>query len=133
MNLLNPLFGGIRTCHGSGGMAGHHAFGGRTGGSVILYGSFYLLVGLFLSGSFQEIVKAFPLPLLGVLLLVEGLTLMTLVRDLVDNSRELLVALLVGLIVVTLAYGCGVALVIGVGVSWLPKTLRFLVATSGTR
>src|SRR5258707_10119156 len=36
MNLISPWLGGIPTCHGSGGMAGHYAFGGRTGGAVFL-------------------------------------------------------------------------------------------------
>lgn len=121
MNLLNPLFGGIPTCHGSGGMAGHYAFGGRTGGSVTLYGSFYLAIGLFVSGGFQEVVKAFPLPLLGVLLLVEGLTLMALVRDLFNNAYGLVVALVVGLMAVTIPYGYGVALVVGSAAVWVPK------------
>ena len=44
MNLLNPWFGGVPTCHGSGGMAGHYTFGARTGGSVIIYGLFYLVL-----------------------------------------------------------------------------------------
>ncbi|MHC4425925.1 MAG: putative sulfate/molybdate transporter, partial [Planctomycetota bacterium] len=34
INLINPFLSGIPTCHGSGGMAGHYTFGGRTGGSV---------------------------------------------------------------------------------------------------
>jgi hypothetical protein len=46
MNLVNPFISGLPVCHGSGGMAGHYAFGGRTGGSVILYGAFYLTLGL---------------------------------------------------------------------------------------
>jgi len=133
MNLLNPLFGGIPTCHGSGGMAGHYAFGGRTGGSVILYGSFFVIIGAFLSGSFQEVVKAFPLPLLGVLLLVEGLMLMALVRDLVGDRFSLAVALLVGLIAVSVPYGYGVALVVGSAVAWLPKVRGFSFVGSGTQ
>ena len=133
MNLLNPLFGGIPTCHGSGGMAGHYAFGGRTGGSVILYGSFFLAIGLFLSGGFHEVVKAFPLPLLGVLLLVEGVTLMALVRDLVNDAYGFLVALLVGLIAVTIPYGYGVALVVGSAAAWLPKCRGFSFLASSTR
>lgn len=118
MNLLNPFFGGIPTCHGSGGMAGHYAFGGRTGGSVILYGGFFVAIGLFLSGSFQELVKAFPLPLLGVLLLVEGATLMALVRDLADEPSDLVIALLVGLVAATVPYGYGIALLAGPVVAW---------------
>ena len=38
VNLIAPWFGGVPVCHGSGGLAGHHAFGGRTGGSVVIYG-----------------------------------------------------------------------------------------------
>ena len=38
-------------------MAGHHALGGRTGGSVVIYGGAYLLVGLFLAGSFGVLPK----------------------------------------------------------------------------
>ncbi|MFB3853893.1 MAG: putative sulfate/molybdate transporter [Vicinamibacterales bacterium] len=122
MNLLNPMFGGVPTCHGSGGMAGHYAFGGRTGGSVILYGGFFLATGLFLSAGFHELANAFPLPLLGVLLVVEGLTLMALVRDLLEDSRELFVALLVGSIAVTVPYGYIVALVAGTALSRLPAS-----------
>ncbi len=53
MNLINPFFGGVPTCHGSGGMVGHYTFGARTGGSVIIYGLFYLILGLFCSAAFH--------------------------------------------------------------------------------
>ena len=133
MNLLNPLFGGIPTCHGSGGMAGHYAFGGRTGGSVILYGSFFLAIGLFLSGGFHEVIKAFPLPLLGVLLLVEGVALMTLIRDLANDAYGLLVGLLVGLIAVAIPYGYGVALIVGSAAARLPQCRGFAFLASPIR
>jgi MFS superfamily sulfate permease-like transporter len=38
-NVVNALLGGIPTCHGCGGLAGHYAFGARTGGSVVIYGT----------------------------------------------------------------------------------------------
>jgi hypothetical protein len=41
MNMINPFLGGIPTCHGSGGMAGHYTFGARTAGSIVIYGSFF--------------------------------------------------------------------------------------------
>lgn len=113
MNLLNPFFGGIPTCHGSGGIAGHYAFGARTGGSVVIYGSFYLFVGLFFSGSFAEIIQVFPKPILGVLLLFEGLTLLLLMRDLAGAKPQLTIAFLVGLMAVGLPYGYLVGLVLG--------------------
>lgn len=113
MNLVNPFFGGIPTCHGSGGLAGHYAFGARTGGSVVIYGLLYLVLGLFFSRGFEQVSQVFPLPVLGVLLLFEGLTLMMLVRDLFDARVDLLVALLVGVAVNGLPYGYLVGMVGG--------------------
>ncbi|SMB84790.1 sulphate transporter [Hymenobacter roseosalivarius DSM 11622] len=116
MNLVNPFFGGIPVCHGSGGLVGHHAFGARSGGSVILYGGLFLVMGLFFSQGFAQIVQIFPLPILGILLLFEALTLAALIRDLTGSRADLLVALLVGLLCGGLPYGYLVGLVVGTAV-----------------
>jgi hypothetical protein len=113
MNLINPFFGGVPTCHGSGGLVGHYTFGGRTGGSVVIYGSLYVLLGLFLSGGFDQAVRVFPLPVLGVLLFFEGLALMTLLGRMPDLKADLAVALLVGLIAASVPYGYVIAMVLG--------------------
>lgn len=113
MNLINPFLGGVPTCHGSGGVAGHYAFGGRTGGSVVIYGTVFLLLGLFFGGAFTEIVKVFPLPLLGVLLLFEGLYLVVLIGDVAAVPTELRLAALVGACAAFLPYGYVVGLVVG--------------------
>lgn len=113
MNLVSPFFSGIPTCHGSGGLAGHHAFGARTGGSAVLYGALYLVLGLFLSGGFDTAVHLFPPPVLGVILLFEALALMRLVRDMADDGLSLAVVLLVGLSALALPYGFLVGLVGG--------------------
>jgi hypothetical protein len=113
MNLVNPWLGGVPTCHGSGGLAGHYTFGARTGGSLVIYGSIYLAIGLFFAGVFQQTVQVFPLPMLGVLLLFEGLALMSLVRGEAAGRWEFFVVLIVGLIAVGLPYGYAVALVVG--------------------
>lgn len=113
MNLVNPFLGGIPTCHGSGGMAGHYAFGGRTGGSVVIYGSLYVLLGLFFGPGFQTVIQVFPLPVLGVLLLFESLTLLTLVRDLASEKGDFLLAILVGVIASAVPYGYMAGLLIG--------------------
>jgi MFS superfamily sulfate permease-like transporter len=97
MNLVQPFLSGIPTCHGSGGLAGHYAFGARTGGSVIIYGSMYLAVGLFLSKGFNQVMQIFPLPILGVILLFEALALMSLARDITRSKPDMLVALVVAL------------------------------------
>ncbi len=113
MNLINPLFGGIPTCHGSGGLAGHYAFGARTGGSVIIYGTLYLMLGLFFSSGFQNVIQVFPMPILGVILLFEGLALMLLIRDVSMAKSDLFIALLVGLMASGLPYGYLIAMVAG--------------------
>ncbi|UOG75059.1 putative sulfate/molybdate transporter [Hymenobacter tibetensis] len=118
MNLVNPFLGGFPVCHGSGGMVGHYAFGARTGGSVVLYGALFLVLGLFFSQGFQQVVQIFPLPILGVLLLFESLTLAALVRDLVADKAGLLLALLTGLLCAGLPYGYLVGLVVGTGLHY---------------
>ncbi len=130
MNLLNPFGGGVPTCHGSGGMAGHYAFGARTGGSVILYGMFYLTLGLFFSRGFDRVIQVFPMPILGVLLLFEALTLAALVRDLHPSQAEFFVAVLVGLVAAFVPYGYLVGMVAGTLV--LAAMKRGLLKTPGT-
>ena len=121
MNLVNPLFSGIPTCHGSGGLVGHYTFGGRTGGSVILYGLLYLVLGLFLSHGFESVIDIFPLPILGVLLFFEGLGLMLLVRDLADNKSDFLLTVLVGLLAGGLRYGFVIGLLVGTALYYLKE------------
>lgn len=122
MNLVNPFFSGIPTCHGSGGMAGHYAFGARTGGSVVMYGLMYLMLGLFFSGGFARIVQVFPLSILGIVLLFEALTLMRLISDLSDSTGDLSVGLLVGLMASGLPYGYLLGLVVGTLLHHISRT-----------
>jgi hypothetical protein len=121
MNLINPFIGGVPTCHGSGGVAGHYAFGGRTGGSVVIYGTVFLLLGLFFGGAFTEIVKVFPLPVLGVLLLFEGLYLVVLIGDVAPVATELRLAALVGACAAFLPYGYVIGLVVGTALYYLGR------------
>jgi hypothetical protein len=119
MNLINPFLSGVPTCHGSGGMAGHYTFGARTGGSVIIYGLFYLVFGLLFSKGFSQLVQIFPLPILGVILLFEALSLLLLGRDMVESKQEFAIMLLVGLIANGLPYGYLIGLVAGTGMHYL--------------
>jgi len=113
MNLIAPLFGGVPACHGSGGMAGHYAFGARTGGSVVIYGGFFLVLGLFFGGAFAQVVAAFPKPTLGVLLGFEGLSLLGLIRDQAGDRRDFALVLLLGLVAAFTPYGYLTALAAG--------------------
>jgi len=122
MNLLNPFFSGVPTCHGSGGLAGHYAFGARTGGSVIIYGTLYLVLGFFFSHGFENVIQVFPYPILGVILIFEGLALMLLIRDTTGSKQDFFLVLLVGLMANGLPKGYLIALIVGTILAYvLPK------------
>jgi hypothetical protein len=89
-------------CHGSGGLAGKHAFGARTGGANLLLGGLYVAAAL-LAG----VVAAFPMALLGVLLV---LVAVHLGRTALDTDR---LALTVGVGLVGLLVNVGLAFVLG--------------------
>jgi hypothetical protein len=113
MNLIAPWFGGVPVCHGSGGLAGHYTFGARTGGSLVIYGALYVVAGLFFAGAFATVVRVFPLPVLGVLLLFEAIALIKLVRDQFARVNDFSTALAVGALAAALPYGYVVALIAG--------------------
>ena len=119
MNLINPFFGGVPTCHGSGGMVGHYTFGARTGGSAIIYGAFYLVLGLFFAGAFGQFLPLFPKPVLGTILLVEALALMALCRDMAIFTADFVLVLTVGLCALALRDGYVVGLILGVVLHYL--------------
>lgn len=133
MNLIIPFISGIPSCHGSGGMVGHYTFGGRTGGSVIIYGSFFIVLGLFFANGFTNIIQIFPLPVLGVILMFEGLSLMVLCKDLLSDKRSFVIALLTGVMAAGLPYGFVVSIVIGTVLYFSPIQLRTLKNIGGSR
>ncbi len=114
VNLIAPFVSGIPVCHGCGGLAGHYAFGARTGGSVVIYGSFYVVLGTFFSRVFEQLIEVFPQPILGVVLLFEALTLMTFVTDQAGDKRGFTIAMLVALLAFTLPQGFLIGLLVGV-------------------
>ena len=113
MNLVAAPIGGLPVCHGSGGMAGHYAFGARSGGSVVLYGIFLLIAGFFLVGDPAAFQRLFPGPVLGALLLVEAITVLLLVRDIVRQRWSFMLAIACGLTAAFAPYGYAVALIAG--------------------
>ncbi|GAB7019442.1 putative sulfate/molybdate transporter [Halostagnicola bangensis] len=105
--------GGVPMCHGSGGLAGKYAFGARTGGANVLLGIGYLALALVAAGA---LLAAFPMALLGVLLVVVALELGRAAFDPVDTRQSL--ALVVGVGAVGLLVNVGVAFVLGTVVFW---------------
>ena len=81
MNLIAPVLGGIPVCHGAGGLAGYVRFGARTGGSLVILGCIFLLLGLCFSNSVLLLFNLIPSCVLGVILFFAGLELAVSARD----------------------------------------------------
>ncbi|KAL8195982.1 hypothetical protein R6Q57_024982 [Mikania cordata] len=91
MNLAGCWFGAMPCCHGAGGLAGQYKFGGRSGGCVALLGATKLVLGLLLGGSIVKILSAFPVGVLGVLLLFAGIELAMCARDMKSKHESFVV------------------------------------------
>lgn len=113
MNLVAPFAGGVPVCHGSGGIAGHHAFGARSGGSVVLYGLGWLTAAAVAAAAPASLLALFPPPLLGALLLVEALALVRLLRDIPGDIVAWGLVVLLGAVAAFVPYGYAWALVVG--------------------
>jgi hypothetical protein len=121
MNIICPFFGGVPVCHGSGGLAGHYGFGARTGGSIVIYGLLYVVMGLWLGGNVNGAAVLFPKPVLGVILLFEGLALLNLVRDMAPAKNEFVIVVLVALAAVGLPYGYLIGMAGGTALHYFQK------------
>lgn len=113
INLISPWLGGIPMCHGCGGLAGYYALGARTGGSVIIYGALYLVTGALFSGAFQEVLRAFPAPVLGAVLLVEAGVLLLLLREVPRTPLAWGIAAVVALVCVFAPQGYLTGMIVG--------------------
>ena len=94
MNLLSPVFGGIPVCHGAGGLASHVRFGAKTGGSIVILGSFLVLMGLFFSNSVLLIFGMMSTSVLGVILFFAGLELAMSARDVGSEKTDFYILLI---------------------------------------
>ncbi|MEA5385911.1 putative sulfate/molybdate transporter [Haloarculaceae archaeon H-GB2-1] len=104
MNLLAVPLGAIPMCHGSGGVAGKHAFGARTATANVVLGVLYALVALLA----VEVLASFPMAMLGAVL---ALVAIELGRTAVQTDA---LGLTMGVAVVGLGTNLGVAFVGGV-------------------
>jgi hypothetical protein len=95
MNLASATFGGVPMCHGAGGMAGHVAFGARTGGAPIILGILLLCLAFGFSGSIESIFNVFPRAVLGTVLFLTGGQLALGSCDFSKNKAERFITLAV--------------------------------------
>jgi MFS superfamily sulfate permease-like transporter len=93
MNVGSALCGGVPMCHGAGGMAGHVAFGARTGGAPIILGSILLGMALCLGNSIETLLGVLPAAVLGVILFLTGAQLALGSCDFSKNKAERFVTL----------------------------------------
>lgn len=110
-NVFVGLMGGFPVCHGAGGILAHKMFGASTGGATILTGLFMVIVALVLP--LKNLILSIPVPVLGALLLMEGMRMVKLMSSLKFgttwvvgvlmvivglSTRNLLLALCIGLL-----------------------------------
>jgi hypothetical protein len=121
MNLLSAVLGGVPMCHGAGGMAGHVAFGARTGGAPIILGSILVCLALFFSASIHALFDVFARPVLGVILFLAGAQLALGSCDFSKNKGERFITL------VTTAFSMwnvGLAFLVGLALAYTEKRGR---------
>ncbi|UPW00019.1 putative sulfate/molybdate transporter [Halorussus gelatinilyticus] len=114
MNLLAVPLGALPMCHGSGGVAGKHAFGARTAGANLILGGLYVVAAL----GAAELVAAFPMSALGVVL---ALVAVELGKASLDTDS---LALTAGVGVLGVATNVGAAFVAGVAASAVLARVR---------
>ncbi|AUV81903.1 sulfate transporter [Salinigranum rubrum] len=106
MNLVAVPLGALPMCHGSGGVAGKYAFGARTAGANLLLGVGYLAVAVLA----VELVAAYPVSMLGVVLVLVALQLgRTSLEAATDYPLVVAVGLCGLFFDLGLAFVCGIA------------------------
>ncbi len=118
LNVLGSSVGGIPMCHGAGGMAGHVAFGARTGGAPIILGALLLLMALFLSGAVDIVFRLLPAAVLGVVLVLTGAQLALGSGELDQDRGGRFLTLLTAAFAI---WNVGVAFVVGIAGAYLAK------------
>jgi SulP family sulfate permease len=115
-NLFAGLIGGMPVCHGSGGLTAHYRFGARGGGANLFIGGLFVVLALLFGRSIPDLFGLLPSSILGVLLIYVGFEHARLIADVLEASRELVVAASIGLM--TLATGnLAVAFIIGIALN----------------
>ncbi|MGH8218905.1 MAG: putative sulfate/molybdate transporter [Steroidobacteraceae bacterium] len=121
MNLASAALGGVPMCHGAGGMAGHVAFGARTGGAPVILGSILLCLALFFSASVRALFGLIAQPVLGVILFLTGAQLALGSCDFSKNKGERFITLATTAFAM---WNVGLAFVVGLTLAYIEKRGR---------
>lgn len=130
MNVGAAVLGGVPLCHGAGGLAAQHLYGARTVWKNVFEAAAALTIGLFFAPSIRPALEAFPMPLLGGLLLLVAVELLGAARGLHGWRSWIALAM----VAVALASNIGIAFATGLGAAyalrvlvrrgWLPRLTR---------
>ncbi|HEX3950216.1 MAG TPA: putative sulfate/molybdate transporter [Steroidobacteraceae bacterium] len=118
MNVAASCVGGVPMCHGAGGMAGHVAFGARTGGAPIILGTILLVLAFWFSGSVATILGVLPKAVLGVVLFLTGAQLALGSCDFSKNKVERFITLATAAFAM---WNVGLAFIVGMALGYLAK------------
>src|SRR6185312_7061417 len=118
MNLGSAVVAGVPMCHGAGGMAGHVAFGDRTGGAPIILGSILLVLAVFFSGSMLVFFDLISRPVLGVILFMTGAQLALGSCDFSKRKGERFITLVTAAFAM---WNVGLAFVAGITLAYIER------------
>jgi MFS superfamily sulfate permease-like transporter len=121
MNLAGAVLGGVPMCHGAGGMAGHVAFGARTGGAPIILGVLLLVLASFFGDSIDALFGLFARPVLGVILFLTGAQLALGSCDFSRNKGERFITLTTAAFAM---WNVGLAFLAGMALAFIEKRGR---------
>lgn len=110
-NLFLAPMGGFMMCHGSGGVAAHYRYGGRSAKTVYIIGAALLIIGISLGDDAIILLRLIPESVLGALLFYSGIDLGMAIRSMGDN-QEMFVILLVAAL--TIGVNPAVAFIVGI-------------------
>jgi SulP family sulfate permease len=117
VNLAVGFFAGMPMCHGAGGIAAHYRFGARTGGSNLMIGAIFVVLGVVFGRAALTLLAVIPLGVLGALLLYAGLELTGTIKDVSEPKDLFVVFLIAGIAIATT--NMGIAFIAGILVELL--------------
>lgn len=127
MNVVGAVLAAGPLCHGAGGLAAQYFYGARTVWKNVIEGSLALALGLFFAPALSALLGAFPMPLLGSLLLLVALELLSSAQGLYGWQGWIATAMAV----LAVATNIGLAFVAGFVIAasvrfavhrgWLPR------------
>jgi len=128
-NLWAGLFGGLPSCHGSGGLTAHYKMGARSPLATTLLGVILIALAILFGSAAQSVRTLVPLPFFGVLLLFVGVQHAALALN-VERRSDLGYVALAGVMAVLFDGNLAYAGALTLCVYWALQGLQRLAPTA---